>query len=123
MITLVTDFGTADPYVGIMKGVILSQNPSAVIIDITHDVAPQDISSAAYIIHNAYRYFPSGSIHMVVVDPGVGSSRSIIAVSMGGHYFLAPDNGALSLLLASANVDFITTVENDARCLGQFFQI
>lgn len=113
MITLITDFGTSDPYVGIMKGVMLSKNPSAVIVDITHDIAPQDIPGAAYCINSAYRYFPPGAIHMVVVDPGVGSHRAIIAVSMAGHCFLAPDNGVLSLILKSGKVDSITTVEND----------
>jgi S-adenosylmethionine hydrolase len=100
-----------------MKGVILSKNPSAVIIDITHDIAPQDIPGAAYCLYSAYRYFPAGSIHVVAVDPGVGSHRSIIAVSMAGHYFLAPDNGVLSFILASGKVDSITTVENDAYFL------
>ncbi len=113
MITLITDFGTTDPYVGILKGVILSENPSASIIDITHEISPQDIAGAAYCIYSAYRFFKVGSIHVVVVDPGVGSSRSIIAVSMGGHYFLAPDNGVLGLILSTGNVDSITTVEND----------
>ena len=114
MITLISDFGTSDPYVGIMKGVIFTKDPSAVIVDITHDIIPRDISSAAYVISSAYSYFPVGSIHVVVVDPGVGSHRAIIAISMGGHYFLAPDNGVLSLVLASGKVDFITTVENDS---------
>jgi hypothetical protein len=113
MITLITDFGTTDPYAGIMKGVILSENPSASIIDITHGIPPQDVDSAAYCIYSAYRFFPAGSIHVVVVDPGVGSSRSIIAVSMAGHFFLAPDNGVLGLLLSTGRVDFITTVENE----------
>jgi len=117
MITLVTDFGTTDPYVGMMKGVILSKDPSAAIIDITHEIAPQDFAGAAYIIYSAFRYFPIGSIHVIVVDPGVGSDRSIIAVSMGGHYFLAPDNGVLDLILATGKVDFITTVENDTYFL------
>jgi len=114
MITLISDFGTSDPYVGIMKGVILSVDPSAVIIDITHEIVPQDILGAAYCIYTAYCYFPIGSIHVAVVDPGVGSHRAIIAASMFGHYFLAPDNGVLSLILATGNVDFITTVDNDS---------
>ncbi len=117
MITLISDFGTSDPYVGIMKGVILSKDPSAVIVDITHEIAPQDVAEAAYAIYSAYRYFPPGSIHVLVVDPGVGSHRAIIAVSMAGYYFLAPDNGVLSLVLESGNVDFITTVENDSYFL------
>lgn len=118
MITLITDFGTTDPYVGIMKGVILSENPSTSIIDITHEISPQDVAGAAYCIYSAYRFFPVGSIHVVVVDPGVGSSRSILAVSMGGHYFLAPDNGVLGLILSTGIVDFITTVENEEYFLN-----
>ncbi|MBC2713895.1 MAG: SAM-dependent chlorinase/fluorinase [Desulfobacteraceae bacterium] len=117
MITLITDFGTSDPYVGIMKGVILSVDPSAAIIDITHEIEPQDVSGAAYCIYSAYRYFSPGSIHVVVVDPGVGSHRSIIVLSMAGHYFLAPDNGVLSLILKCGKVDSITKVENDVYFL------
>jgi S-adenosylmethionine hydrolase len=117
MITLITDFGISDPYVGIMKGVMLSVNPSAVIIDITHEIEPQDVSGAAYCIYSSYRYFPPGSIHVVVVDPGVGTHRSIIAVLMAGHYFLAPDNGVLSLILKSGKADAIINVENDSYFL------
>ncbi len=113
MITFLTDFGTADPYVGIMKGVVFSVNPSAVIIDITHEIMPQDIAGAAFCIYSAYPYFPSGTIHVVVVDPGVGSHRSILLVSMAGHFFLAPDNGVLSLILKSGKVDSITSLENE----------
>lgn len=113
MITLLTDFGTSDPYVGIMKGAILSVDPSAVIVDLTHDIAPQDIAGAADCIDSAYPYFPTGSIHLVVVDPGVGSHRAIIAVSAGGHVFLAPDNGVLSRILSSGQPKTITLVEND----------
>ena len=113
MITLLTDFGNSDAYVGIMKGAILSVDPSAVIVDLTHDIAPQDIAGAAYCIDSAYKYFPPGSIHVVVVDPGVGSHRAIIAVSAGGHVFLAPDNGVLSRILSSGQPKTITVVEND----------
>jgi len=113
VITLLTDFGTSDAYAGIMKGAILSVDPLAVIVDLTHDIAPQDIAGAAYCIDSAYRYFPTGSIHLVVVDPGVGSHRAIIAVSAGGHVFLAPDNGVLSRILSSGQPNTITVVEND----------
>ena len=113
MITLLTDFGISDPYAGIMKGVILSVNPSAQIIDVTHGIEPQDIMGAAYLINAAYRYFPLRSIHVVVVDPGVGSDRSIIAVSAGGYFFLAPDNGVLSLVLENLCADTIIKVENE----------
>ncbi|MBU1052238.1 MAG: SAM-dependent chlorinase/fluorinase [Proteobacteria bacterium] len=99
VITLLTDFGIKDEYVGIMKGVILSINPSASIIDISHSILPHDIVNAAYLTNYCYRYFPEGSIHVVVVDPGVGSNRAIFAAEVNGHYFIAPDNGVLSLLL------------------------
>lgn len=113
MITLLTDFGTSDTYVGIMKGVIFSVDPSTRIVDLSHAIAPQDIAGAAYSIYSAYKYFPAGSIHVVVVDPGVGGDRSIIAVSMDGHFFLAPDNGVLSLIISSDKVESITRIEND----------
>ena len=112
IITLLTDFGTHDAYVGVMKGVILSINPSAVVIDVCHDVDPQDLIGAAYLINSFYRYFPKGTIHIVVVDPGVGGDRAIIAVELAGHFFLAPDNGALTLLMDENDVDTVIRVEN-----------
>lgn len=112
IITLLTDFGTEDAYVGIMKGVILSVNPSAVIIDITHHIDPHDLIEAAYIIKSSYRYFPEGTVHVIVVDPGVGSDRAIVALEMMGHIFLAPDNGVLTLLMDEGKIDSIIRVEN-----------
>ncbi|MBA3036241.1 MAG: SAM-dependent chlorinase/fluorinase [Desulfobacterium sp.] len=98
VITLLTDFGINDEYVGIMKGVVLSINPAASIVDISHCLSPYDIVSAAYLIEYYYKYFPKGSIHVIVVDPGVGSNRAILAVLHNGHYFIAADNGVLTLL-------------------------
>ncbi len=112
LITLLTDFGLADEYVGLMKGVILSINPLAKIIDLTHQIDPQDIVQAAYTIKSSYKYFPKGTIHVLVVDPGVGSSRSVIALEKDGHIFLAPDNGLLALLINSKKDDFIISVDN-----------
>lgn len=112
IITLLTDFGTEDAYVGIMKGVILSVNPSAVIIDITHHVDSHDLIEAAYIIKSSYRYFPEGTVHVIVVDPGVGSDRVIVALEMMDHIFLAPDNGVLTLLMDEGEIDSIIRVEN-----------
>jgi S-adenosylmethionine hydrolase len=112
IITLLTDFGLEDAYVGIMKGVILSTNPSAVVIDITHHVDPQGLTQAAYIIKSSYRYFPAGTVHIVVVDPGVGSERAIVALRMMGHTFLAPDNGVLTGLIDEGDIDEIVRVEN-----------
>lgn len=97
IITLITDFGLEDEYVGVMKGVILSRAPDTTIIDLTHNIGPQDLYRAAHVIHGTYHYFPAGTIHLVVVDPGVGGSRKIILVQADHHFFLAPDNGVLSL--------------------------
>jgi S-adenosylmethionine hydrolase len=98
IITLTTDYGTADHLVGAMKGVILKINPDAQIIDISHNVMPFDILDGALTIGQAYRYYPPRTIHMVVVDPGVGSQRRPLLVSGDQHYFVAPDNGVLSLI-------------------------
>ena len=98
IITLLTDFGNRDEYVGLMKGVILTINPSVTLVDITHQIDSQDILQAAFAIHSAYRYFPVGSVHIIVVDPGVGTERSILAFEMKNHFFIAPDNGVLTLL-------------------------
>ncbi len=112
IITLLTDFGTQDEYVGLMKGVILSVNPYASIIDLTHHIAPQDLVQAAYIIKSSYIYFPKSTVHAVVIDPGVGSDRAIIAVNMMGQTFIAPDNGVLSLVMEEGLVDNIIKVDN-----------
>jgi len=100
IITLTTDFGYADHYVGVLKGVILSINPDAQIVDVCHDLRPYDVLDGAFAIAQTYRYFPPRTIHLVVVDPGVGSSRRPILVSAGNYSFIAPDNGVLSLLYA-----------------------
>ncbi|MBI5558487.1 MAG: SAM-dependent chlorinase/fluorinase [Deltaproteobacteria bacterium] len=99
LITLTTDFGLSDEYVGVMKGVIYTICPTARIVDISHNIRPQDVRQAARIIFSSYRYFPAGAIHVVVVDPDVGSSRRIILLEADGHLFLVPDNGVASLLL------------------------
>ncbi len=99
IITLTTDFGLSDPFVGIMKGVILSIAPDLQIVDITHDVRSYDITEAAFLVNSSYRYFPPGTIHVVIVDPGVGSARRAIAAYTKDHYFVAPDNGVLSYAL------------------------
>jgi S-adenosyl-L-methionine hydrolase (adenosine-forming) len=99
IITLTTDFGLADPFVGIMKGVILGIAPEAQIIDVTHDIRSYGILEAAFMIDSAYRYFPAGTIHVIVVDPGVGSARRPIAAAAKEHTFVAPDNGVLSYIL------------------------
>ncbi len=99
IITLTTDFGLADAYVGILKGVILSIAPTAQVVDISHDIAPGNVRQAAFVLSAAAPFFPAGTIHMVVVDPGVGSARRAIAARAPGAIFLGPDNGVLSLCL------------------------
>lgn len=106
-ISLTTDFGTADEYAGVMKGVILSTAPCAGIVDLTHEIAPQNIRQAAYIIHAAYSYFPKETVHVIVVDPGVGTKRKIVLVRAADQFFLAPDNGVLTLILADQRHDMI----------------
>ncbi len=104
-IVLTTDFGLEDGYAGVMKGVILGINPAATIVDLSHHVRPQDVPGAAFLLWTSYRYFPPGSIHVVVVDPGVGSSRRAIAVRVAGATFVAPDNGVLSWVLRDHGVE------------------
>ena len=93
IITLLTDFGLADPYVAMMKGVLLSINSRACLVDISHEIRPGAIFPAARIIQEAYRFFPDGTVHLGVVDPGVGSDRRPIAAEANGHFFVGPDNG------------------------------
>jgi S-adenosylmethionine hydrolase len=96
LITLLTDFGDRDYFVASMKGVILGINPQARIVDLTHQVAPQQIEDAAYVLKSAYLYFPDGTVHVAVVDPGVGSTRRPLLVTTSRYFFLAPDNGLLT---------------------------
>ena len=98
MIALITDFGTTDHFTGVVKGVIKKINPGAEIIDICHDVAPQSITNAQFILKSSYPYFPGGTIFYVVVDPGVGSDRKILIVKIKSFYFVMPDNGIISVL-------------------------
>ena len=112
VISILSDFGTDDEYVGVMKGVMLSINPSVSIVDITHQIAPQDVHQAAYLIPAYYHFFPEKTIHIVVVDPGVGSRRCILAVNCRNHFFIAPDNGVLTLLLNTEKSDTIIRVDN-----------
>src|SRR5690606_25917613 len=97
-IALLTDFGTRDHYVGVMKGVMLGINPDATLVDLTHDLPPHDVAAAAHELAVTYRYFPAGTIFLVVVDPGVGSARRGIAAEAGDWRFVAPDNGVLTVV-------------------------
>ncbi|GAB4471043.1 MAG: hypothetical protein Kow00124_07780 [Anaerolineae bacterium] len=114
IITLLTDFGDHDGYVGVMKGVILSITPDARLVDITHQIAPQDIHEAAVVLSSAYPYFPPHTVHLVVVDPGVGSTRRPIAVETPRGRFVAPDNGVLSYVLL-AEPSFSAVALEDPR--------
>jgi S-adenosyl-L-methionine hydrolase (adenosine-forming) len=98
VITLTTDFGLADHFVGVMKGVILNINRGVEFVDLSHQVAAHDILDGAFLIAQSYRYFPPGTIHLVVVDPGVGSNRRPILAGAARHKFVAPDNGVLSFI-------------------------
>ncbi|MGH7275298.1 MAG: SAM hydrolase/SAM-dependent halogenase family protein [Nitrospiria bacterium] len=114
IITLTTDFGYKDYFVGSMKGVILGINPEARIVDISHEVDPQDVDAAAYLIKSSYHYFPAGTIHVVVVDPGVGSPRKPILVVGKRDYFVGPDNGVFSYIYSeidSLKIIHITSKE------------
>jgi len=98
VITLLTDFGTADYFVGAVKGAILSVNPNVVIVDITHEIPAQDIEAGAFMLLPAYKTFPRGTIHVAVVDPGVGSSRRPIIVTANEQFFVGPDNGLFTYI-------------------------
>lgn len=112
LITLLTDFGTKDYFVGSMKGVILMINPDARIIDISHDITPHRIAEAAYCLQACYRTFPEGTVHVAVVDPGVGSARRPILVKTSRYYFVAPDNGVLTAVLNQEQDIEVRQLEN-----------
>ena len=112
IITLTTDFGTDDEYAGMMKAAILSIDTAAIIVDITHGIDAQDVVQGAFMIDAAFGYFPKGTVHIVVVDPGVGTDRSIIGAKMSNHFFVAPDNGILGLVLAGGNPESVVRLEN-----------
>ncbi|MDY6876071.1 MAG: SAM-dependent chlorinase/fluorinase [Chloroflexota bacterium] len=118
LVTLTTDFGTADGYVGTMKGVILSIAPDVLLVDISHEIAPQNVRQAAYVLYTAYPFFPSHAVHLAVVDPGVGSARRPIALRTPAGYFVGPDNGIFSYVMACEPVEAL--VELDPR---QFLQV
>jgi hypothetical protein len=99
LITLLTDFGDRDSFVASMKGVILTIHPDARIVDLSHQITPHQIEEAGYVLHSCYRSFPDGTIHVAVVDPGVGSSRRPLLVATSRCYFIAPDNGLLTRVL------------------------
>lgn len=119
IITLTTDFGERDPYVGAMKGVILGITPEVTIVDITHHVPPQDVRAAAYILASATPYFPQGTIHVAVVDPGVGTERRAVVVRTERAFYVVPDNGLLTPILLREPVVEAVHLTNDTYWLPQ----
>jgi S-adenosylmethionine hydrolase len=112
LITLLTDFGLNDVYVGVMKGVIAQVNPVLKVIDLNHQIPPQNLVSAQFNLLNAYPYFPTGTVHVVVVDPGVGSSRRAIAVELTDGFLVGPDNGVFTGLLSQRSVRQVVELTN-----------
>jgi S-adenosylmethionine hydrolase len=117
IITLTTDFGVSSPYVAAMKGVILSIHPNAVLVDVTHAVPPQNIRHAALVLSEITPYFPSDTVHVAVVDPGVGTQREIVYARIGLQQYIAPDNGLLSHLALRVPPSTIRAVTNPAYWL------
>lgn len=113
VITLTTDFGLQDPFVGILKGGIWSRCPAASIADLTHQIPPGDIRAGAFALHCAHRFFPRGTVHVAVVDPGVGGPRAALAVRTAQGYFLGPDNGLLSWAVEQAGEIEVRRLENE----------
>lgn len=119
LIALLTDFGSKDSFVGTMKAVILGINPRATIVDLTHEIPPQDVDSAAYVLWSSYNFFPKETIFVAVVDPGVGTKRKILCVEGTKHIFLAPDNGLLKYLASDGELKRIWEVKNKKYFLSE----
>ena len=114
MITLTTDFGTRDAYVAAMKGTILSLYPDTRLVDVTHEISPQDVMEAAFVLREAIPHFPEGTVHLVVVDPGVGTDRRPIALRRDGHWFVGADNGLFPLVLDGADPEGAVALDTPA---------
>ena len=112
IITLTTDFGTRDHYVGAMKGVIKTIAPKADIVDVTHQIEPHNVIHASFVLMNTVRWFPEGSIHLAVVDPGVGSERRVLLANFAGRLVVVPDNGVITMLHRTSRIEDIRVVEN-----------
>ena len=119
VIALLTDFGLRDGYIGALKGVMLGIDPQVHLIDITHDILPQDIAAAAWVLRTSYRYFPMGTVYTCVVDPGVGSTRRPIAMHAGDWFFVGPDNGLFSYILTEQTIDEAVVLSNPVYHLPQ----
>lgn len=118
VIGLITDFGLNDNYVGVMKGVILNINPDAKIVDITHNIKSGDILTAGFILMGSYRYFPKDTVHLVVVDPGVGTDRKAVIIRTKNYYLVGPDNGVLSLTAEKDGIVDVYNIENKEYLLS-----
>jgi len=118
-IVLLTDFGFRDSYVGVMKGVIRSVSRTAEIIDLSHNIMPQDVAEAAFVLSASYTYFPEGTIFVCVVDPGVGTERAVLYMRAGGKVFLAPDNGLLSVIEEACGREEVRKVTERAYFLAK----
>jgi len=114
VITITTDFGHKGPFIGVMQGVIIGRFPEAKIIDLAHDIPAQWPPEAGFWVSRAYRYFPAGTVHMAIVDPGVGTERDILIVDYDHHYFLAPDNGLLGRMLDNAENAHVFKLDPEA---------
>ena len=120
LITLLTDFGDRDSFVASMKGAILTINPHATLVDLSHHVPPHSVEDAAYLLRSCYRYYPEGTVHVAVVDPGVGSERRPLIAKSERYFFLAPDNGLLTYILADNSEMEVREIENKAyRLISQ----
>lgn len=111
IITITTDFGTEDAYVPAMKGTMLSIAPNARLVDVTHAIEPQDVMESAFVLKSAQPYFPAGTVHLVVVDPGVGTDRRAVAVQKGDHLFVGPDNGLFPLVFDGEPPDAVVELD------------
>lgn len=114
IITLTTDFGTRDAYVGTIKGIILSMAPRVTLVDITHEIQAHDIMAASFVLAQSAPYFPKDTLHVAIVDPTVGTDRRILAARLGGQYFLLPDNGLITFVAKALPLEEIVTVRNTA---------
>jgi S-adenosylmethionine hydrolase len=114
VITITTDFGHKGPFVAVMRGVIISRFPEAVVIDLAHDIPAQWPPEAGFWVSRSYQYFPQGTVHLAIVDPGVGTERDILIVEYDRHYFMAPDNGLLGHMLDAADEVSVFKLDLDA---------
>lgn len=119
LVTLITDFGVADTYAGVLKGVILSISPACSIVDITHQIPPQDVRAACFALSTAYAYFPQGTIHLVVVDPGVGGKRRPLLIETEDYFFIGPDNGVFTAILVKPGLKSVIEITNGKYFLAE----